>query len=1171
MPEVGNKECLFKCESCGAVISATWNKGVMGFKKGWRTQDGGFLKEGSCPQCHQKMKLKSKQTVLCESCGSLVEKTKDNTCLKCGNTLKETPSRGSIECPECGMGIIVPEGHHGALTCQICGTVIPEEEIENKIIIPTAPAKAVYIKLPDVATMEGNGSAIWKHPQNEFAFQSRMQVNEGTIALFLQNGVCKTPCPPGDYLLQNTDLNVTEKLQAAFEGSDKVFKTDIFCILKDLPEMGWGCQTSEFWNQERDARYQAGANGRISLQVSDAKAYARYLTFKPVKVSELVDTNSMPGSTDDGTLIKLVRTVLAEAFFYCLSGKPGEMLEHVVPDEIKNYVITEVNHRLEENGLRVKSLWINALRLQRSGVTVAADQIRSFIQSENKWMVGDVRLHKAGEYDMYADLDFDGIFRLKITDERTFMSTPEVKRLVENQQVSEITVKDHYTRKVEMILRNILSMMGQEQIDRGEIRDLLDSNQYIGSLRERVREKLNYELSLDGLTMASFYMNLPSGIRKSAALANSLEQPARRQAILQAAESMLHLTTKPVRIHQKGDNSIWRELIFGGQCRLRVQDEEGFFKSSEVKRILDSNQPVSETAVRANYINSITPLFEEILSRVAQSIVDQTNADIREMNRFTMMLKNSVQESLRQRVEAWGLRLESLDMDVPVKHAESANLDKMISKEEITTGQKLDEEIQRMQNDHVIFVTTEDGRVQRAIIDEQGNIQKYKDNKENEVEINRIELAAEREIAKLQSTAKLDELADEITRAKDKRTNEAILEDYKEKFRIREEQLNEKINEERMLQEARIDREMAAQKADLDKKLADVQNQAALNDLMHKIDESNLNWQQKLDEYDRLRRMTQARDAAEIKKLESDTKIQITKDENEAWYHSGSLKLRLSAEQAQLMEQIARYDEDRRERKAAADDARAERKAILDFEQRMQERREYVAQQMELISQRHEHELAMRDKEVDLDKLKAELDLEKFRAGADADVSIAQAQADMHARIAEAQAAIKQAEDHFKREESLAKQAEEFKRELLEIQRILEMTRLGNDRNKDDKMAEVAIATAQAMGSSGSGSQRGGSGGSSEQYYQLDKKMERVINSVNSLRGRINELRRQFEDLSKRINVGGFTPYSTTGPRGGGSGSSSGSAVRTKNCPVCQKTIPSDAVMCPYCGNPIIS
>lgn len=1176
MPEVGNKECLFKCESCGAVISATWNKGVLGIKKGWRMPDGSFLKEGSCPQCHQKMKLKGRQTVLCESCGRLVEKTEDNTCLKCGNTLNEIPSRGSVECPECGMGVIVPEGHHGDLTCQICGTVISEADLKEMKIIPPPPAKAVYIKLPDVATMEGSDSAIWKHPQNEFAFQSRMQVNEGTIALFLQNGVCKTPCPPGDYLLQNTDLSVTEKLQAAFAGSDKVFKTDIYCLLTDLPEIEWGCLTSEFWTGEHDDRYKAGANGRISLQIArnkgtdkewPAEKYIKFLTFKPRTISELVFKDPDPTTQNDGPLVKLVRTALAEAICFCLSGKPAEVLKRTEPDEsFRKLVIAETNHRLAEYGLEVKSLWINRLNLLRSTDMVEKDQIRDYVQSENEWHIGDVRLHRAGENDMYADLDFNGAFKLQITDDKLFENTSEVKKLKEERSLSKHTVQAEYKEKVEKIIANILPLMAQRQIDRKEITDFLDPNQYIWPLCDNVREQLNSRLSSDGLMLASLDMSLPTVIRKSDTLANSLEQPARRQTVLQAVESVLQLSTKPIRVHQKGDNSIWRELVFGGKCRLRVQDEEGFFKSSEVRRILDSNQPVSETAVRANYISSLTPMFEEILSRVAQSIVDQTNADIREMNRFTMLLKNSVLENMRQRVEQWGLRLEYLDMDMPSSHAESANLDKMVNKEETMSGLKLDEEIQRMQNDHTIFGMDEDVRIRKHEIGAKKDVTLTEMDAEFDISQHELERKTELELLKLRKGADLDKLADEIRTEKDERRDEALLEEYKRQFRIREEQINEKIREEKMLQDARIDREMEQQRAELDKKLADIQNQAALNDLMHKIDESNLTWQQKLDEYERLRRMTQAKDSAEIKKLESDTKIQITKDENEAWYQSDSLKLRLSAEQAQLMEQIARYAEDRRERVAAADEARAERRATLDFEQKMQDRREYVAQQIQQIEQRYAQELAMRDKEVDLEKLKAELDLEKFRAGAGADVSIAQAEADMNARIAEAQAAIKRAEDQYMREESLAKQAEEFKKELLEIQKVLEMTRLGNDRNKDDKMAEVVVATAQAMGGSGSAAGRGGS----DQYDHLERKMERVINSVNSLRGRINELKHRIEILSAQAGAG-YAPYSVAGSSKTSSPAASGSKSSMKTCSLCHKPIPGDAVMCPYCGNPILS
>ena len=61
MPEAVNNECLVKCYECGSVITATWKKGR--FKKGWTLPDGGFFKDGTCPQCHKKMKLKEQQRV----------------------------------------------------------------------------------------------------------------------------------------------------------------------------------------------------------------------------------------------------------------------------------------------------------------------------------------------------------------------------------------------------------------------------------------------------------------------------------------------------------------------------------------------------------------------------------------------------------------------------------------------------------------------------------------------------------------------------------------------------------------------------------------------------------------------------------------------------------------------------------------------------------------------------------------------------------------------------------------------------------------------------------------------------------------------------------------------------------------------------------------------------
>ena len=213
MPEVVNNECLVKCKDCGAVVTAKWVKGIL--KKGWRLQDGGMFSDGSCPQCHKKMTLKGLETVLCDHCGRLVEKTEDGMCLGCKKKMDIGESLGSVECPECGMKMNIPKNHVGAFTCQICGHVIDEKTVDQLIAKKNVYTEQ-YIKLPDVETMLKNDWAVWKHPQSEFPFKSRMQVNEGTKALFSLNGACTSACEPGHYLLQDSDLQLSEMLTASF-------------------------------------------------------------------------------------------------------------------------------------------------------------------------------------------------------------------------------------------------------------------------------------------------------------------------------------------------------------------------------------------------------------------------------------------------------------------------------------------------------------------------------------------------------------------------------------------------------------------------------------------------------------------------------------------------------------------------------------------------------------------------------------------------------------------------------------------------------------------------------------------------------------------------------------------------------------------------------------------
>ena len=1157
MSELMNNECLFSCKSCGTVVTARWSSGL--FKTGWQLKDS----KGNCPMCHKPIRLKGLETAKCPHCGKLVERTEDNRCLSCHKTLQQACVRGHVECPECGMMVAIPQDSRGDCACSICGTVLSAVYINQKLAGSSVETEQ-YIRLPDVARMLQEDRAIWKHPQTAFPFKSRMQVSEGTCALFLQNGRCMEPCAPGSYLLEDSELERTQKFDAAMENSSTVFNTDIYCILQDLPEMNWGASVEQFQNRERTAVYCAGGNGRIVLQVCDAKAYARYLGFKPVSISSLMDVNDAPGS-QDGALVQTARDMISESMYACLNGMDGEALEQFVPNDVRDRLTMELNRRLAQLGMCVKTLWINALNVSKTGGSVVADQIRACAQAEFNWSVKGARVNVRGDRALYAELDFDGTCRLRIVDEARFFETSEVRDLVAQQQISQTGAKDYFQRKVQDILKNALAIAAQEQIDRGVITDILDRNQYVFTLRERARDCVNQELGPEGLALSAFSVNMPTNVVRSDALSVHLEQPQRRQAVRRAVESALSLKTNPIRVHLKDDKSVYVDLSFRGLCRLRLRDEETFFAGSDVQGFMEATRFPGEAAVTEAFARKIEPVFREVLSRITQSVVDQTNADVREISRFTFMLKESVLAGMAPRIDAWGLEMESLDMDGVDTVAASPNLDKQAALEETRSGLRLDDEIRRLQNDHVLFVMEEDGRVSIRGQEISDSVAA----KTDEIALRRLERERQYEIAKLQKGADLDALVDEIAEGKRARAGAAALEEYKRKFRIREEELNQKIREERIAQEGEIDAQSRKQRAEFESRLNEAENKRALNDIMRKIAESDLDWRQKLDEYDRLRRCVGAETEADVRRIQADADLKIQRDKDEWYYETAGRKIRLDAEEAELLERVRRYAEDRKERETQANEARMERSAMLDFERRLQERREQTAQQIEKLKLEYDHELAMRGGEIDLEKLRAELQYHTAAGAQGADVQKAQARADADARIAEAQAAARRMEEQLKREESLADRAEEFKKSLLEIQTALEMTRLGIDRNRDDRYAEVAVATAQAVASQPKAA-AGMTGEEAGRFRDLEKKVDGILDSVKDLRGKLRTLKKMVPAAVSQPSV---QPATTWSPKPSGYAPVAPvqpGAEATRPCPTCGQAIDAHAQSCPFCGTPIL-
>jgi len=1154
-----NRECLVTCKNCGNTVTATWSNGLFGRNRGWQAK--------RCPTCNEKIELKSLKVMVCPHCGKVMEKSDKKTCLACGRLLTAATNEDPITCPGlgCGTALYIPLSNIGAYTCPICATVlsadyIAKERAKKAIVEPQ------LIRLPDITEMQKEDWAIWKHPLSSFPFKSRLQVNEGTYALLLQNGVCQYPCGPGSYLLEETNLKKDQRIDLAMADENMVFNTDVYCVIKNLPEINWGAFTPDMEmklsgnpgeNEERGVFHVKG-NGVLACQVCDAKAFAESVGFKPIKRAELTSVSAVPGS-QDGKLVELSRKLLKDALYQCVKSLCAA--ENLEPErlmlrqpDVEKAMIGEMDRLLAPYGLCVQTLNIKGFaaeetqesrekRLARAAEKkqqeIGIQKVITCAESQFSWKTEEIVLHHKDNSHLSAELSFTGICRLHVEDRGEFSGIPEVKQFMEQPQTDNTAIQNYFLQKVTLLVRHHLAMIAQDMINRERIQDLFERYEY-AKLVDPVREALNSALAPEGLSIRQFTINFPEDIVPSSALKADLQLPERKKAIRRSAENPLQLTTAPILVHMRDDATVFVKTIFTCTARLRVADEGRFFGSSDIQGMMNAQEDISSTAVTAHFTGLITPLFTDLVSTIVQAIVDQTNADIREMNRLNGPLKESLIANLSDRVRAWGMHLESLDMGIPREVEKSSNLLMWVQMHETRSGTALADEITKINNNHTIFTVRESGRVEVATDTIRTETQEQLDQNrirgiESHSTVETAEDKAAREAAErahavridnIRKSAEIQALIDEVAAGKKERDFAQIRRDYQQKYQLREDEINQTIREAQLEQEGEINAEARKAQAEFVKSLNEAEHKAALQSILRKIDESNLDWRRKLDEYDRLRRKTTAETEADVahigakskadtEQIAAETENHILREKNEIYYLVGETRIKLSAAEADLIEKINQNAEDRQRRKANAEEDLRQRRAILDFDQRMQARREFVAQQMEMLAQQYQQQLAIREKDdalaekdYELKKLLFTLNYCIREAMEKAGVDKARFHAEEEIKKAEAQYNYQHEQERKKeeterwkaqvdREDAIAQRADEFKRQLAEIQQALEKTRLENERNRDNKQAEIAIAQANAAKASDS----------NETVRQLDK-----------LETRMDELRRSMEQIRESVD-----------------------------------------------------
>lgn len=1117
-----------------------------------------------------------------------------------------------------------------------------EESNKKQAEYQAKSAKIEIVKLPDMQEMQNKKLVISKHDKDEFEYKSRVQVSEGTYGLMLQNGACQEPLKPGSYLLADCKLEGVSRYDAAMNGDRVVFYTSLYSVIKTLPAFEW-FHFAPYIDTVRDGdapakEYAVKVKGSIRLQVTDAKAFASLVGFRELSVAELFHAYRPAGqlpshnveyetgySADnkDGWLHTRVKAILKATVEGLCQATFGSKLDArrmgMYQMDFTRQLRAEFESQLSGTGLSVINLDLSSFtadetvesKAKTEAYKAEAEKKKNEAEQQSQsreailkaaktqfaWEARDVELHVQDKLELKAYATFRGDCRLQVLDPEMFFSIPEVQKQLDSHTPD--LVRSFFQTKLQTMIENYLAHFAQEFIDNSKITDLLDRYAY-RKVTDYVLDEINHDLSRDGLKVHDLNINIPDSITASKALKDHMAISDKQDKIRAYAEKALTLKTEPILVHMKGDATVYVKAVFSGKAYLRVADADVFFATSEVKDFLASEPFVSETAVSAYYTERITPLFADIIARIVQTLVDQTNADIRELHRLASPLQANVLNLLNERVSGFGMRVDSLDMRAPVETERSEIMLTWVKMHEVQSGEALNKEIEKIANDRTIFRHNEENRVVTSMAQSDSQKKHQLDDIEisdmessDRVEDKKHELeekaaarakqkadrAFNEQMDRIRKEDELGRLVDEIASARKDRSFDELRKEYERKYYIRESEINQRIREAQIQQQADIDAQAREDKAKFDRMLNDAENKRLLGDILRKIDESDLDWRKKLDEYARLQRklgvedqveqdlmiaegkakkdLIQAKTQAEADQVLAAAAQTIKREENETFLLVGETKIKLNDAEAELLEKIARYTEDRQKRINDNNADRAERKAILDFEQRMRDRQEQVAQDMEKLKQKYEHELALRDRDDKITALEyehrklvfilahlsrevlAKADVDKARIHADEEIKKAEAQYNAQHAKEQLQAAENRMKEQLRHDEEMAKHAEAYQKMMAGIQLSIEKIRNDTERNKDDNQAKVAIAQAayadkQAMADVKQAMERM-SDRMDKRYRELQQAMDKISSSHKILKEKIKNLEKhtdhpQQPPVYPPYVVGGYPPVTGVYP-----------------------------------------
>lgn len=693
-------KCMILCKQCGSTAEAEWRKGFLKMGRGWHVQNN------ICPECRKNIYIsKSMSIVKCPHCGKLVQELSNGTCLNCGKEIYRPHETIHVECPDCGVVNVISKQHKGGTNCYACNDYLSERLIKRYLKLSEAVAQ--QISLPSAPEMKNklsiNGNpadVIWKLPETTFPYKSRLLVSEGTYGVLMQNGVCQYPLEPGSYLLEDTDLEQSERFDKALNDDTIIFRTDVYCVTKQLGThpVGAGAKGSSFTSPDKKHTYSIAGNADVVLEIIDAKAFMEFVNYSECGIKELFYTAST-STTSPG----LMTIALRDAFTVSLTKSASELCSSRgiepkdLPDNLALFsdaLIANMNSRLNRFGVSVSNITALDIRpvekAESVNLTVNRDDVLRAAKSRFNWTAAPFSVIYTGQHDRKATFQFSGSCMLKV-DEEYFFQNPAVEKIMEAQAYADIekmkqeTVSDllntvgdimkHVQSEInteaisdlvvelfEEAVNASLQNITQRMVNDGSIDDIRDINLHTQELSELLKADISARLCLYGLDIYSLVL-APVQITFSSELEDYLAIDKKKKQIIRFVEKSFDWRIpSSVIVHVKDKPDYAAAVDFNGTCRFRVTDPERYFSLSEAEAFIEekNGDSVLEQNISDYYRKLANDQFGQYMQSGTQLFIDTYDPDIRYLSELSDRMGSYIRQQLDPLVASWGLRIETL-------------------------------------------------------------------------------------------------------------------------------------------------------------------------------------------------------------------------------------------------------------------------------------------------------------------------------------------------------------------------------------------------------------------------------------------------------------------------------------------------------------------------------